>query len=98
MKCLFCSNKLCDKFNGFDCNRCKTYYYYEGSDINKEIVIWQFFFKYRNKYFVCRWDKDVNKTVLHEQGHSECLITINGSSILTPNNIMAKMPFILTFL
>lgn len=101
MKCLFCSNDtLKEETAQFRCNGCNAHFYYESNDVNKEIVIWQFFFKYKNKTFGCIWDQEKNNITIFKLGKifgEEKIATFCGSSNLTPSNIHKKMSTILTF-
>jgi len=104
MNCYFCNQELCSIElyyypKDLKCTHCANtpeYSFNTSGDFN---CIW-FHFNYHNKMFEACWFPD--KFVLAQQMGSGvwpvvCEISIDNFHIITPNNLISKMPSMLTF-
>ena len=98
MKCLFClidmsGHELQGMTDIYSCKNCSAQFYYVEDD---GLVAWKFFFSYKNKEGYCEWFKGMDRTTIGWINF-EIITTLEGSSMLNPNNILQKIPTILVF-
>ena len=101
MKCLFCVEEEVLKHSGIihRCGNCKTSYF-----ILKDILVcWQFSVPYKDNTIWVTWDADESTIIirlyvpLDSSDSSKIVAVLDESSHITPNNILSKLPTILTF-